>query len=209
MQSIPHERCQVPSCPLTGGWENINHAVKPGCIRYNQAFNYDLSSNENKSLVSTLKISKRKQQHCCDCHGQSGTSKGQSISPPNLMFSENEGNKMCCECGEKNTCQRKCPCKTKGLKCKCCAPMANGHCRNIDLLAPRIPSSNIKPRIKDYDQLFQADPKFGNKARQEEQVQISSNVRAAMAFVAEKVAPLSSESFSNQSSQKKKISPNI
>ena len=82
--------------------------------------------------------------------------------------------------------------------------MANGHCRNIDLLAtPRIPSSNIKPRIKDYDQLFQADPNFGNKARQEEQVQISSNVRAAMAFVAEKVAPLSSESFSNQSSQEK------
>ena len=56
MESIPYERCQVPSCPLTGGWENINHAVKPGCIRYNQAFNYDLSSNENKSLVSTLKF---------------------------------------------------------------------------------------------------------------------------------------------------------
>ena len=41
MESITYERCQVPSCPLTGGWENINHAVKPGCIRYNQAFNND------------------------------------------------------------------------------------------------------------------------------------------------------------------------
>ena len=106
MESIPYERCQVPSCPLTGGWENINHAVKPGCIRYNQAFNYDLSSNENASLVSTLKISKRKQQHCCDCQGQSGTS----------------------------TYQRGCSCKKKGLKCTSCYPLSKENCVNADLL---------------------------------------------------------------------------
>ena len=60
--------------------------------------------------------------------------------------------------------------------------MANGHCRNIDLLAPRIPSSNIKPRIKDYDQLFQANAKFGNKSCQEEHAKISLNVNAALAL---------------------------
>ena len=51
---MQYERCQVPSCPLTGGWENINHAVKPGCIRYNQMIVYEddisdcISVNEKK-----------------------------------------------------------------------------------------------------------------------------------------------------------------
>ena len=61
----------------------------------------------------------------------------------------------------------------------------------------------IKPRIKDYDQLFQANAKFGNKSCQEEHAKISSNVNAALAFVTEKLAPLTSKFFSNQSAQVK------
>ena len=110
MESITYERCQVPSCPLTGGWENINHAVKPGCIRCNQAFNNDLSSNDNTSLVSTMKFVKRKQQHCCDCHGQSGTS----------------------------TSRQGCSCKQKGLKCTTCYPLSKGNCFNADLLVSTV-----------------------------------------------------------------------
>jgi len=27
-------RCQESKCKLTCGWENINHAIQPGCIRW-------------------------------------------------------------------------------------------------------------------------------------------------------------------------------
>ena len=66
MADFANERCQVPSCPLTGGWENINHVVKPGCIRHNQAptFNTNVPLNENILLTSTLKFPKPKQWHC-------------------------------------------------------------------------------------------------------------------------------------------------
>ena len=37
---IPYERCQEPSCPLTKGWENINHSVVPGCVRYGKFFEW-------------------------------------------------------------------------------------------------------------------------------------------------------------------------
>ena len=33
IEAFANKRCQVPSCPFSGGQENINHAVKPGCIR--------------------------------------------------------------------------------------------------------------------------------------------------------------------------------
>ena len=58
---MQYERCQVPSCPLTGGWENINHAVKPGCIQYNQTMVYDddisdLISVKEKHLIHAMQI---------------------------------------------------------------------------------------------------------------------------------------------------------
>ena len=31
---LPDERCQIRACPLTRDWENINHAIKPGCIKW-------------------------------------------------------------------------------------------------------------------------------------------------------------------------------
>ena len=37
---IPYERCQEASCPLTRGWENINHAVVTGCVRYGKFFEW-------------------------------------------------------------------------------------------------------------------------------------------------------------------------
>ena len=56
---IPYERCQVRSCPLTKDWENINHAVQPGCIRYGKNL-LDLesyaSSKEKKIFSSTQEI---------------------------------------------------------------------------------------------------------------------------------------------------------
>ena len=29
-------RCQEQRCKLTRGWENINHAIQPGCVRWEQ-----------------------------------------------------------------------------------------------------------------------------------------------------------------------------
>ena len=29
-------RCQEQRCKLTRGWENINHAIQPGCVRWDQ-----------------------------------------------------------------------------------------------------------------------------------------------------------------------------
>ena len=36
MNSYSHllTRCQESKCKLTCGWENINHAIQPGCIRW-------------------------------------------------------------------------------------------------------------------------------------------------------------------------------
>ena len=31
---LPDERCQIKTCPLTRDWENITHAIKPGCIKW-------------------------------------------------------------------------------------------------------------------------------------------------------------------------------
>ena len=39
-----YERCQLSDCPFTKGWENINHAVKPGCLRYDVPMIYEPQS---------------------------------------------------------------------------------------------------------------------------------------------------------------------
>ena len=31
---LPDDCCQIRACPLTRDWENINHAIKPGCIKW-------------------------------------------------------------------------------------------------------------------------------------------------------------------------------
>ena len=44
---LPDERCQIKACPLTRDWENINHAIKPGCIKWK------IKEQNNKPLLST------------------------------------------------------------------------------------------------------------------------------------------------------------
>ena len=78
IKMFPYERCQVRSCPLTKDWENINHTVQPGCIRYGKNL-LDLeiyaSSKEKKIFSSTQEIPEasfpsqhsRSLKGCCDC----------------------------------------------------------------------------------------------------------------------------------------------
>ena len=44
---LPDERCQIRACPLTRDWENINHAIKPGCIKWK------IIEQNNKSPLTT------------------------------------------------------------------------------------------------------------------------------------------------------------
>ena len=44
---LPDERCQIKTCPLTRDWENINHAIKPGCIKWK------IKEKINQPLLST------------------------------------------------------------------------------------------------------------------------------------------------------------
>ena len=39
-------RCQESDCPLTCGWENINHAIAPGCKRFNLVQKHSESGEE-------------------------------------------------------------------------------------------------------------------------------------------------------------------
>ena len=51
---FPGERSQIKACPLTRDWENINHAIKPGCIKWKiQEENIDRSPEEDLSKDDT------------------------------------------------------------------------------------------------------------------------------------------------------------
>ena len=45
-------RCQEANCKLTRGWENINHAIQPGCKRWIQ-----LTSQENTKIQAPAYVS--------------------------------------------------------------------------------------------------------------------------------------------------------
>ena len=97
-------RCQESDCPLTCGWENINHAIAPGCKRFNLVQKHSESGEETLKLIPTSNNCNGiiHQKRCCDCFGQGG----------------------------KSTCQRKCPCKQAGNKCVSCYPLSKEHCQN-------------------------------------------------------------------------------
>ena len=45
-------RCQEQRCKLTRGWENINHAIQPGCVRWEQP-----TSKKHNEIHSPVDIS--------------------------------------------------------------------------------------------------------------------------------------------------------
>ena len=67
-------RCQESDCPLTRGWENINHAIAPGCKRFNLVQKHSESGEETLKLIPTSNNCNGivHQKQCCDCFGQGG-----------------------------------------------------------------------------------------------------------------------------------------
>ena len=45
-------RCQEQRCNLTRGWENINHAIQPGCVRWGQPASKEKSDSHSIDYIS-------------------------------------------------------------------------------------------------------------------------------------------------------------
>ena len=50
-------RCQEQRCNLTRGWENINHAIQPGCVRWEQPTSKEKSDSHCIDYISPFPAS--------------------------------------------------------------------------------------------------------------------------------------------------------
>ena len=50
-------RCQELRCHLTRDWENINHAIQPGCVRWEQPTSKEKSDSHPPAYISPFPAS--------------------------------------------------------------------------------------------------------------------------------------------------------
>ena len=132
---IPYERCQEPSCPLTRGWENLNHSVQPGCNRHGKF----IQCTKNISAISTESIvhTRMAQFNTSESKITNMTCVEQASEETNSFLDNSQVEEEyapCCNCHGKKEKQLVLRCVLarilNGMKCSSCFPMKYGQCSN-------------------------------------------------------------------------------